>query len=146
MLIKKYFDNNENKEVSLYNSSNILGSEFDKENNELTVIFNRGAKYIYKNVEGTDYVRFNTAKSQGKALNEHIKPNYEYLRKDDVDVDKYEKKVKEASKKEVEQIEKELSEIMEECIDQYQNNGTIQRGELGYVESLIKTMKDYEQS
>ena len=39
----------------------------------LTITFKRGAQYVYKNVSASDYMRFETAESQGAILNSHIK-------------------------------------------------------------------------
>jgi hypothetical protein len=56
---------------ALYDSSNILASNWNGA--DLTVIFKRGASYTYKNVSKTDYIRFETADSQGAVLNAKIK-------------------------------------------------------------------------
>jgi len=56
-----------------YNSSNILKSVYDKDKQELTVIFKGGSRYLYETVSSVDYMRFETAESQGKVLNTNIK-------------------------------------------------------------------------
>lgn len=63
----------ENKIKAIYASSNILASTYDKSNNSLTIIFNKGGQYKYADVTNTDYTRFETAESQGVILNSHIK-------------------------------------------------------------------------
>lgn len=62
---------------SHYDSSTVKSAAYNVEHKTLTVHFNH-ASYIYKDVELTDWNLFNTADSQGRALNEVIKPNYEF--------------------------------------------------------------------
>jgi len=57
----------------IYKSSNILVSEYNQANNDLTVVFKYGGKYKYNNVPKTDFTRFEMADSQGEVLNSHIK-------------------------------------------------------------------------
>ena len=74
-----------------YQSSNIKYSEcIDHDNalKTLKVVFSNGTQYEYKNVDVRDYLLFREAPSQGKALNENIKPkDYEYEKLDDADLD-----------------------------------------------------------
>jgi len=63
--------------ISQYNSSTIKAAAYNVEHKTLTVHFNH-ASYIYKDVELADWNLFNMADSQGRALNEVIKPNYEF--------------------------------------------------------------------
>ena len=62
---------------SNYNSSTIKSAAYNVEHKTLTVHFNH-ASYLYKDVELADWNLFNMADSQGKALNEFIKPKYEF--------------------------------------------------------------------
>jgi hypothetical protein len=71
MLLRKTVKNDVVK--ASYESSNILVSEYNQKNNDLTVVFKNGGKYTYNNVKLTDYTRFELADSQGKVLNTHIK-------------------------------------------------------------------------
>jgi len=59
--------------TTTYLSSNILKSEYDKGKNQLEVVFKGGGRYLYEEVSPTDYMRFETADSQGKVLNANIK-------------------------------------------------------------------------
>lgn len=59
--------------ITTYDSSNILASKLKKTTNDLTIIFKQGKQYLYENVSKTDYMRFETAESQGKVFNSHIK-------------------------------------------------------------------------
>lgn len=71
MLLKR--TQNENLVESTYDSSNILSSKYDKETKRLTITFKRGVQYTYMDVSASDYLRFETAESQGAILNSHIK-------------------------------------------------------------------------
>ena len=73
-----------------YQSSNIKSSEcldYDNRLKTLKVVFNNGTQYEYKNVNSQDYLFFRDASSQGKALNEYIKPKgYEYEKMENADL------------------------------------------------------------
>ena len=73
-----------------YQSSNIKYSECldpDNELKTLTVVFNNGTQYKYNKVDSRDYLLFRDATSQGKALNEYIKPKgYEYEKLENADL------------------------------------------------------------
>ena len=73
-----------------YQSSNIRYSECIDHDNELKtlkVVFNNGTQYQYKKVDVRDYLLFRDASSQGKALNEYIKPKgYEYEKMENADL------------------------------------------------------------
>jgi len=58
---------------ALYNSSNVLASEYDAANNSLTVTFKVGSRYKYNGVTNADYTKFELDESQGIILNSHIK-------------------------------------------------------------------------
>jgi len=69
---------------ALYESSNILGSSYNKVDQQLTIIFTKGTRYVYDNVTAADYMRFETADSQGKILNANIKKNHTFAKMDDI--------------------------------------------------------------
>ena len=73
-----------------YQSSNIKFSECIDHDNELKtlkVVFNNGTQYRYDKVDVRDYLLFRDAESQGKALNQYIKPKgYAYIRLDNADL------------------------------------------------------------
>lgn len=71
MILKRIDKDTETK--VLYESSNILASTLNKSTNDLTIIFKTGTKYKYANVSKTDYIRFESAESQGVIFNSHIK-------------------------------------------------------------------------
>jgi len=58
---------------ALYDSSNVLGSVYNTESNDLDLIFKSGQKYRYKGVSRADYMRLEIAESQGQVFNTHIK-------------------------------------------------------------------------
>ena len=72
-----------------YESSNIVYSECDDIEDELKklrIVFKDGRQYQYEDVKVNDYLLFRENLSQGKALNQFIKPSYLATRLDDVDV------------------------------------------------------------
>ena len=83
MLLKK--QELDNKTKSIYESSNICASIYDKSNSSLTIIFNNGGQYIYEGVTSSDYLRFEVADSQGAVFNSHLK-KYPFQKLDKVDV------------------------------------------------------------
>jgi hypothetical protein len=73
-----------------YQSSNIKFSECIDHDNELKtlkVVFNNGTQYKYDKVDVRDYLLFRDAESQGKALNQYIKPKgYAYEKLENADL------------------------------------------------------------
>ena len=63
--------------ISHYDSSTVRSAAYNYEHKTLTIHFSH-ATYIYNGVSAEDWNLFNLAKSQGRALNEFIKPNYEF--------------------------------------------------------------------
>jgi hypothetical protein len=72
---------------AMYNSSNIVASIYNSNNNNLEVIFKSGTKYRYDGVSKSDYMRFEIADSQGKVFESHIK-KYPTSKLDNVDITK----------------------------------------------------------
>ena len=58
---------------SLYDSSNVIASQFNTDTKNLVIIFSKGNQYLYENVEYSDYTKFEVSNSQGKSFNEFIK-------------------------------------------------------------------------
>ena len=71
MVISKQTDGNVIQ--SLYDSSNVIASQYNVETKNLVVIFGKGGQYLYEGVEYSDFTRFEVAKSQGNSLNDYIK-------------------------------------------------------------------------
>jgi hypothetical protein len=74
MILKRQEKNGKIK--AMYSSSTICGSVYDTATKDLTVIFNNGGQYKYPNVEATDYMRLETADSNGTAFSTYIKKKY----------------------------------------------------------------------
>lgn len=103
----KIFNDYNEKELidrTWYDSSNIVYSEcFDKPDSlkEVKIVFSSGRCYLYKDVNVNDYLLFRESKSQGKALNrllakkENGKPIYDFIRLEDVDVNKIKESMQE---------------------------------------------------
>lgn len=70
----------------LYDSSNVLGSKYVKDQKKLAVIFKSGMQYVYSNVTNEDYKKFESGESQGKLLNTIIKKYTFEKSKDILDV------------------------------------------------------------
>lgn len=79
MILKRQEKNGKIK--AMYSSSTICGSIYDKNTKELTVIFNNGGQYKYPNVEATDYMRIETAESNGTAFTKYVKNKYQIFEK-----------------------------------------------------------------
>jgi len=63
--------------TSYYNSSTISHAAYNFTTKDLTVHFNF-ATYVYEDVSLEDFLLFESAESQGKALNEFIKPKHAF--------------------------------------------------------------------
>ena len=57
----------------LYESSNVLGSKYVKNEKKLAVIFKSGTQYVYNDVTYEEYRKFELSESQGKILNSIVK-------------------------------------------------------------------------
>lgn len=64
-------------QTNTYDSSTVEASTYDYTNGQLFVTF-KHATYLYLEVASEDYELFKGAESQGKALNEFIKPKYKF--------------------------------------------------------------------
>lgn len=65
--------------TSHYKSSTINSATYDVTDKTLTVVF-KWATYVYEAVDIETWNKFNLADSQGKALNEFIKGEFEYAK------------------------------------------------------------------
>jgi hypothetical protein len=74
MVLKKEEKNNIIK--AIYDSSNICASTYDKNSNDLIIIFKNGGQYRYMGVNSLDYSSFELAESNGKVFNDNIKKKY----------------------------------------------------------------------
>jgi hypothetical protein len=130
---------------AIYSSSNICASTYNTTNNDLVIIFNHGGQYKYTNVSKTDYMRFETADSQGSVLNAYIK-KYASSKMDGVNVDEIMKEVetlKEEDDKHVspEVATKTILKNMSDIIGDYIKNGNIT---ITSLDELKKGIATYE--
>lgn len=68
----------------LIDSTNILLSEYDKNNKTMKITFKSGIQYLYKDMLYRDYLRFEVSESQGSVFNKTMK-NYLFDKLDKVD-------------------------------------------------------------
>jgi hypothetical protein len=69
------------KGTKIYNeiqSSNIIRTEYDMENETMIVEFNNGTKYEYEKVPHKIYTQFRLAESQGRFFSSSISRGYKY--------------------------------------------------------------------
>lgn len=131
---------------ALYDSSNILGSKWNGKN--LTVIFKHGASYTYNDVSKTDYMRFETADSQGVVLNAKIKA-YSFTKDDAVDGQQLINEVNQAKVDTLNKFEEGLVDEMRLIVTAYETSPVltklsierlaemlVKHGELGGAASL----------
>jgi hypothetical protein len=83
MLLKRVEKDGEIK--SLFESSTIIASTYEKGTRDLTIIFKNGGKYKYPQVAERDYFRFEISDSQGKTFNDYIKDKYTFDKLDTID-------------------------------------------------------------
>lgn len=119
MLLKRV--EKENVVKAIYDSSNILASKYDKNSKKLTITFKRGAQYIYNDVSASDYMRFETAESQGAILNSHIKP-YSFEKGEIVDADLIVEEIDKIKKEEIIKIQESIISDMEHIISDFDIN------------------------
>ena len=131
---------------AIYSSSNICASTYNSVNNELTIIFNHGGQYKYADVAKTDYMRFETADSQGSVLNTHIK-KYSTSKLDSVDVTDIMKEVDSLKEEEDQHISPEAAtktmlETMSDIISNYLKNGNVTASSLKELKGGISTYEN----
>ena len=105
MLVYSYFNEAEQIDYCLYESSNVLASkclDLKDSYKELYVVFKNGAMYWYHELSVNDYVMFKHELSNGKALNTYIKkykcekvenPDISFVKKLHSKMEKEQKKV-----------------------------------------------------
>ena len=122
MLLKR--TEKENIIECIYNSSNILSSKYDKQSKNLTIVFKRGAQYIYENVSQSDYLRFEIADSQGVVLNERIK-QYPFIKGDLVDAKVIEEEIDKLKEEEIRKEQEILVNEIERLARDFDEHGSI---------------------
>lgn len=134
MILKKV--EKENVVKAIYKSSNILASEYNKDTKELNIIFNRGAKYVYKGVNATDYTRFEIAESQGKVFSSHIK-SHEFERLEDIDPSKIVDEVNNIAAAELKALGEGITKAMEQAVKEFGKNETHNKATLNNLQYLM---------
>lgn len=84
MLLEHHYENNNTNIVSLYLSSNIIMSNYNKDTEELLILFKGGTQYKYEKVDLLKYIDFVRDDSQGKYLTKHIKDQHTFTKSDKV--------------------------------------------------------------
>ena len=131
---------------SLYDSSNIIASRYNKVSGDLIVIFKGGRQYEYKGVKSSDYMRFETADSQGSAINAYLK-KYNPINIGITDVETLIVEINSYLPKELDEQGKELVTAFKTFIDNHDGKGEIDKEELRKIKELIEvilTIKEEE--
>ena len=132
---------------AIYSSSNICASTYNTTNNDLVVIFNHGGQYRYTSVSKTDYMRFETADSQGSVLNTHIK-KYASSKMDGVNTSEIMKEVETLKSGDDEKhvspetATKTMLETMNDIIGSYIKSGNITATSLNELKKGISTYEN----
>ena len=124
----------------IYNSSNILVSEYNQKNNDLTIIFKYGGKYKYTNVSKTDFTRFEMADSQGKVLNSTIK-KYAFVNEGKVDTKTLLESVEQAVKDNLKDYQGVIISGMKGMVADWDDVGLFDNDKLKKVEEFISNLR-----
>jgi len=127
---------------ALYESSNILASYYEMDNKILTIIFKNGGSYSYIGVNNNDYVRFETAESQGNVFNEYIK-KYDFQKNEKVNTEQFINEVTELKNNEIREFEKVLISKMLEVTKIYETTGKVDKditNDILKISEIIKTL------
>jgi hypothetical protein len=93
MILVRYYDKEKKLDKAWYESSNIVYSECDDNENDyktLRIVFKKGDMYEYYKVDVKDYLMFMAGGldgSNGKAFFKFIKPKYEFKKLEPVDLE-----------------------------------------------------------
>lgn len=129
----------ENVVKAIYDSSNILASEYNKSTKDLIITFKRGAQYKYLGVSSSDYMRFEIADSQGSVLNSHIK-TYTFEKCENVDANLITEEIDKLKKEEVVKRQESIIGEMERIVSDFDQNQTFSETRLM---GLVKTITNY---
>ena len=140
MLIKK--NDKGNIVEALYDSSNILSSNWNKITGELIITFKPGTQYLYKDVTNSDYLRFELADSQGVELNKRIKPEYEFEKMGIIDTTTLIKEIKETKVEEVSVAKQNLISVMKAFVEANEDNNKIIIEDIENIEFFINELKN----
>lgn len=102
----------------LYDSSNIVGSQYNENNKTLSVIFKNGGKYTYSDVPKVEYLIFEGSPSQGKVLNTRIK-QYSFVNEGIVSIDDYILEIEKVREVEKENLKLGVIERMRDVVKRF---------------------------
>ena len=122
---------------AIYESSNIIASKYNQSDKTLNIIFKHGGSYSYSNVENTDYIRFETAESQGKVLNSNIK-KYAFIKNENVDTSEVIDRIKQLKQEEIDSFKEVIFKLLKENASSYENIG-----EFSSLNKLSKSIVAY---
>ena len=126
---------------AIYESSNVLASSYNKETNDLTVTFKNGGSYTYLKVQNTDYLRFETAESQGKILNSKLK-SYAFSKNEKVNTEDVLNRIKNLKDVELDSYRRVLTAKMESLVTYFNQSGRLQNNDLTSLVSEIEKYKE----
>lgn len=132
---------NEGVVKGLYDSSNILASEYDQKTTNLTVIFRNGGKYKYKNVGIKDFTRFELADSQGVVLNKHIINVYEFEALGKIDTKTIIEDVVELQKQSIQEFAEVVKDKAMNIVAEVDSNLELSDKSIGELENVIRVYK-----
>lgn len=126
---------------AIYESSNIVASSYDKVKKDLNITFKHGGNYTYQGVGDTDYMRFETADSQGKVLNSNLK-KYPFLKHDKVDVDEILEQIEKLNNDEVIAMEVGMMELMRDLVEKFEVQPIFDASGIDKLISMNNTYKE----
>jgi hypothetical protein len=129
----------ENVVKAIYDSSNILASEYNKSTKDLIITFKRGAQYKYLGVSSSDYMRFEIADSQGAVLNSNIK-SYTFEKCENVDANLITEEIEKLKQEEIIKRQESIIGEMERIVSDFDQNQTFSETKLM---GLVKTITNY---
>lgn len=121
---------------AIYESSNIIASTYSKNAKNLNIIFKNGGNYTYSNVSETDYMRFETAESQGNILNSVIK-HYDYVKLENVDTNEIISKVKELVLEETKAMEVGLVSLMKDITSHFETTNYMDENLISRLNKML---------
>ena len=124
---------------AIYDSSNILASKYDKKTKDLVITFKRGAQYKYIGVSAVDYMRFETAESQGAVLNSHIK-TYQFEKGETIDSNLIVEEIDKLKNEELIKRQESIISDMERIVSDFDQNQTFNEAQLM---ALAKRIANY---
>lgn len=121
---------------SVYDSSNVLTTEYNLNDKTLTVTFVRGQQYKYFNVSKEDYLKLELSESQGKVINSTIR-KYEFEKGDLVDSSLIIEEIEKLNKEKLSERHLEFINTLKLVIDEYEINKIISNNTFRLIKTKI---------